>query len=195
MEDVPGRSRPRPGVPQVHRVLSLPERLPRAARPRAEREIRRPALFRSRRGSRDASFGWSLADRVLEGHARPRLLQHHQVLHGGLSRRNPHHGQRHHPVEGARGRRLLRPDPVADPKNQWEAEMSYALKTISREGIPQALAKAERYRLLNEPGEAESICRDVLAVEPDNQDGLRMLGLAITDQFAGSAADRHAEAE
>ena len=73
--------------------------------------------------------------------------------------------------------------------------MSDALKTISRAGIPQAIAKAERYRLLNEPGEAESICRDVLAVEPDNQDALRMLGLAITDQFAGGAADRHAEAE
>lgn len=73
--------------------------------------------------------------------------------------------------------------------------MNYNLKTISREGIPQALTKAERYRLLNEPGGAESICRDVLAVEPDNQDGLRMLGLAITDQFAGGAADRHSEAE
>src|SRR6266542_6524378 len=84
---------------------------------------------------------------------------------------------------------------MARAKVRKERQMNYSLKSISREGIPQALAKAERYRLLNEPGEAESICRDVLAVEPDNQDGLRMLGLAITDQFAGSAADRHAEAE
>ena len=45
--------------------------------------------------------------------------------------------------------------------------MNPTLKTISKEGIPEALSKAERYRLLNEPGEAESICRDVMAVEPD----------------------------
>ena len=73
--------------------------------------------------------------------------------------------------------------------------MNFTLKTISKKGIPEALVRAERYRLLNEPGEAESICRDVLAVEPDNQAALRVLGLAITDQFAGRASDRHAEAE
>ena len=73
--------------------------------------------------------------------------------------------------------------------------MNIVLKTISREGIPEALAKAERYRLLNEPGEAESICRDVLAVEADHQGALRLLGLALTDQFVGGAADRHPEAE
>jgi tetratricopeptide (TPR) repeat protein len=73
--------------------------------------------------------------------------------------------------------------------------MNYTLKTISMQGIPEALVRAERYRLLNEPGEAESICRDVLAVEPDNQAALRLLGLAITDQFVGGAADRYAEAE
>ncbi len=59
--------------------------------------------------------------------------------------------------------------------------MKYSLKSISREGIPEALAKAERYRLLKEPGEAESICRDVLTADPDTQAALRMLGLAITD--------------
>jgi len=73
--------------------------------------------------------------------------------------------------------------------------MNAVLKTISREGIPEALSKAERYRLLNEPGEAESICRDVLVVEPDHQGALRLLGLALTDQFTGGAADRHPEAE
>ena len=56
-------------------------------------------------------------------------------------------------------------------------------KPISRDGIPSALAKAERYRLLNEPGEAESICLDVLQIEPDNQDALVTLVLALTDQF------------
>jgi hypothetical protein len=56
-------------------------------------------------------------------------------------------------------------------------------KPISRDAIPAALAKAERYRLLNEPGEAESICLDVLQIEPDNQEALVMLLLALTDQF------------
>jgi len=56
-------------------------------------------------------------------------------------------------------------------------------KPISRDAIPSALLKAERYRLLNEPGEAESICLDVLQIEPDNQDALVMLVLALTDQF------------
>ena len=73
--------------------------------------------------------------------------------------------------------------------------MNYTLKTISRTAIPEAILLAERYRLLNEPGEAESICRDILAVEPDHQGALRVLGLAITDQFSGGAADRYAAAE
>ena len=56
-------------------------------------------------------------------------------------------------------------------------------KPISREGVPAALEKAHRYRLLNEPAEAESICLDVLAVEPANEPALVMQLLAITDQF------------
>ncbi len=59
----------------------------------------------------------------------------------------------------------------------------YALKPLSPAAIPAALAKAERYRLLNEPEQAESICEDVLAAEPDNSEALRMLLLALTDQF------------
>jgi hypothetical protein len=57
------------------------------------------------------------------------------------------------------------------------------LKPLSREAIPAALEKAERYRLLNEPGEAESICLDVLAVEPENQQAVITLLLALTDRF------------
>lgn len=57
------------------------------------------------------------------------------------------------------------------------------LKPLSPEAIPNALAKAERYRLLNEPGQAESICEDILQVQPDNQPALVMLLLALTDQF------------
>jgi len=57
------------------------------------------------------------------------------------------------------------------------------LKPLSRKGIGPALEKAERYRLLNEPFEAESICSDVLDVEPDHQRALVILILALTDQF------------
>src|SRR5262245_5689528 len=56
-------------------------------------------------------------------------------------------------------------------------------RPIAKESIPRALEKAERYRLLNEPGEARSICLDVLNADPGNQQALVMLLLAITDQF------------
>ena len=59
----------------------------------------------------------------------------------------------------------------------------FELKTLSLEAVPRALAKAERYRLLNEPGEAESICLDVLAIDATNQEAIVMLLLAITEQF------------
>jgi hypothetical protein len=59
----------------------------------------------------------------------------------------------------------------------------YQLKPLSKDALSAALAKAERYRLLNEPGEAESICLDVLQVDPGNQEALVMLILALTDQF------------
>lgn len=57
------------------------------------------------------------------------------------------------------------------------------LKPISPAAIPAALEKAERYRLLNQPWAAESICLDILAAEPDNQRAIRVLLLACTDQF------------
>lgn len=60
---------------------------------------------------------------------------------------------------------------------------SFELKKITRDGIPMALEKAERYRLLNDPEQAESICRDILAVDPDHQETLRTLVLTLTDQF------------
>ena len=73
--------------------------------------------------------------------------------------------------------------------------MNYQLKSISRAGIAEALAKVELYRYLNEPEESESICRDILAVDPKQQLALRLLGLSITDQFAGCASDRYGEVE
>jgi hypothetical protein len=62
--------------------------------------------------------------------------------------------------------------------------------------VPQSLEKAERYRLLGEPAQAESICLDVLAIDPDNQSALVTLLLALTDQFRTGPVDcfRHAEA-
>ena len=62
--------------------------------------------------------------------------------------------------------------------------MQFELKPISTAGIAEALEKAERYRLLNEPPLAESICLDVLRIDPGNQQALVMLLLARTDQFA-----------
>jgi hypothetical protein len=72
--------------------------------------------------------------------------------------------------------------------------MDAELKSISRAGIAEAIAKAELYRYLNEPEEAESICRDILAVDSNHQLARRLLGLSITDQFTGYAGDRYAEA-
>ena len=60
----------------------------------------------------------------------------------------------------------------------------FELKTLSAEAIPAALEKAERYRLLNEPGEAESICLDVLRTAPENQPALVALLLAVTDRIS-----------
>src|SRR5262245_29784348 len=66
--------------------------------------------------------------------------------------------------------------------------MEFELKALSPEAVPRTLAKAERYRLLNEPGEAESICLDVLEIEPDNQEALVTLLLALTEQFHDDAS-------
>lgn len=59
-----------------------------------------------------------------------------------------------------------------------------SLKSLSKEAIPAALEKAERYRLLNEPAEAESICLDILKADPENQSALITLLLALTDRFS-----------
>jgi hypothetical protein len=73
--------------------------------------------------------------------------------------------------------------------------MKFELKSISKAGFPEAISKIELYRYLHEPEEAESICHDILAIEPGHQLALRFLGLAITDQFTGDVNDRHREVE
>jgi hypothetical protein len=60
---------------------------------------------------------------------------------------------------------------------------TFTLKPISPDAVPAALEKAHRYRLLNQPLQAESICLDVLAVEPENGDAVVTLILALSDQF------------
>src|SRR5688572_4163718 len=60
------------------------------------------------------------------------------------------------------------------------------LKPLTQEAIPKALERVDRYRLLNESAEAESICLDVLAADPENQRALVTMILVLTDQFGES---------
>jgi hypothetical protein len=68
------------------------------------------------------------------------------------------------------------------------------LKKLTAAGVERALRKAERYRLLNEPWEAESICRDVLEVDDGNREATIGLILALSDQFPSSAMTEFEEA-
>jgi hypothetical protein len=70
--------------------------------------------------------------------------------------------------------------------------MEFELKSLSREAIPEALAKAERYRLIEEPSQAESICLDILRIDPANQAALITLLLSLTDQFGTEATPARA---
>ena len=70
----------------------------------------------------------------------------------------------------------------------------FDLKPIGRSGVEAAIARAEHYRLLNQPQQAESICLDVLAVDQDNQRALVVLTLALTDQFVGGSSGGPARA-
>ena len=62
------------------------------------------------------------------------------------------------------------------------------LKKISASSIGQALELADHYRLLNEPAQAESICRDILAVDPGHVGAKKTLLLALSDQVIGGAS-------
>jgi hypothetical protein len=73
--------------------------------------------------------------------------------------------------------------------------MDYAIKQIHPDGIEAALQKADKYRELGQPAEAESICRDVLAINPGHQLALRILGLALTDRFEGMSGELFGEAQ
>jgi hypothetical protein len=65
----------------------------------------------------------------------------------------------------------------------------HELQPITMAGIPAALQKANRYRLLNDSTAAESICEDILAIDPTNTEALITYALAITDQFQDGQSD------
>lgn len=71
----------------------------------------------------------------------------------------------------------------------------FELKPLSPKNIGAALEKAERYRLLNESWECDSICRDILAVDPGNTEAIKLLLLAMTDRFDAEDDDDVTEAE
>lgn len=64
--------------------------------------------------------------------------------------------------------------------------MGWELKKLRDKNLDSAINLAKHYRDLNQPEEAESICRDVLEIAPTNVDALRTLGLALTDRFASA---------
>lgn len=70
----------------------------------------------------------------------------------------------------------------------------FELKPLSRDSVETAFEKAEHYRLLNQPRLAESICLDILEVDPEHQRAKVVLLLTLTDQFkqSSSKASRHA---
>jgi len=64
----------------------------------------------------------------------------------------------------------------------------FELKSLHQEAVPAALEKAKHYRLLNEPGAAESICLDILEADADNQEAIVLLVLAMSDRLASGYA-------
>ncbi len=70
----------------------------------------------------------------------------------------------------------------------------FELKPLSKKGVPAAIEKAQHYRVLNEPLEAECICLDVLEIDPTNQEVLVILILALSDQFARKAGEKYEQA-
>ena len=111
LPDAAGRRRALAGVPQVHRVLPVPEHLPRRSATTRRTSRRSPGPRFLMRIAELDMHPLDTVDRrqARRRGARPRLLQHHQVLHRGLPRAHQDHRQRDHPDEGARRRRQVRP--------------------------------------------------------------------------------------
>ena len=60
------------------------------------------------------------------------------------------------------------------------------LKPLHKDAIASAMEKANHYRLLNDPENAESICRDILEHDSSHQQALIGLVLALSDQIEHS---------
>jgi hypothetical protein len=71
----------------------------------------------------------------------------------------------------------------------------FELKCLKPQALAAAQRKAVRYRLLNEPRLAESICHDILAVDADNQDALITLILSLSDQFGTTGGPSTSDAK
>ena len=78
---------------------------------------------------------------------------------------------------------------------QTSDRKEFKLKPLSKSGIEAAMVKAEQYRLLNQPRLAESICLDILDIDPNNQKTSVMLLLALTDQFGQSSSKTAKQAQ
>ena len=196
----PGRRRPRAGVPQVHRVLPLPGRLPRPARSPPARRVHRPALPGLRRGAGDAPARHRGPGRGPEGQAHgigycnitkccTKVCPEHITITDNaiIPLKERVVDQFYDPLG-----KLLK---MFSRTGRGSMTATFDLKPISKRRAA-ALQKAERYRVINDPSSAESICLDVLAVDPENQQALVTLLLAITDQFdagAGEGARRRAQ--
>jgi hypothetical protein len=61
--------------------------------------------------------------------------------------------------------------------------MELNLHDIHNDSIELALDKARQYRSLLEPEIAESICLDILHIDPENQQALVVYILALSDQL------------
>jgi hypothetical protein len=66
--------------------------------------------------------------------------------------------------------------------------MEPLLKRLPGASLNAAIERAAHYRDLNQPEEAESICRDVLDVDGAHEVAWRLLGLALTDRFPSGHA-------
>lgn len=64
------------------------------------------------------------------------------------------------------------------------------LKPLHHNAISSAMEKANHYRLLNDPENAESICRDILEHDANHQDAIIGLILSLSDQFGGSISQK-----
>lgn len=73
--------------------------------------------------------------------------------------------------------------------------MKFELKPLSKESIPRGLERAKHYRLLNEPEQAESICRDILKIDPEHQETLVVQLLALTDEMIGGKREAYTKAK